>query len=53
MRKILLYIVMVAIAGSMCAGCNTLKGIKDGLKDGIKEDWETVKRWDSKMREKW
>jgi len=35
---------------SVClSGCGTLKGAFNGMKD----DWDTVQRWDKNFREKW
>lgn len=47
-RKIIFYIFVLAVASSLFMGCtNTLKGVHQDIKD----NWNTLKRWDSKMQE--
>jgi predicted small secreted protein len=49
LKKTALYIIIFVMATNILVGCNTARG----MKDGAKEDWEVLKKWDAKMREKW
>ncbi|MFH1201436.1 MAG: hypothetical protein V1674_00910 [Candidatus Omnitrophota bacterium] len=35
------------------SGCSTIKGVAKGFSEGIKEDWQVMKKWDENFRENW
>jgi hypothetical protein len=48
-RDLFIILICFVFLGVCLSGCGTLKGVWNGMKD----DWQTIKRWDQKFRETW